>query len=155
MTESPLDKVLRLAGGTTRSYVRMHAGRLQRVGAYPTPRLRHVAWGSLKAGQVVEIVGIRYEVLQVRVKPKLTTGSGTSTGSKGKGVNTKGPPAAKPVAKPAAAIGTPGQSPAKAAAAGQKVPAGAAKVTNELLLLGTTRRYFISLPLSQVMTVVG
>lgn len=150
MPESPLDKVLRLAGGITRSYVRQNRGRLQRVGAYPTPRLRHVAWGSLKAGEVVQIAGIRYSVLQVRVKPKLTTGSGTSTGSKGKGVNTKGP--APPVSH---VTGTPNQSPGKAALGGQKAPAGAVKVTNVLLELGTTRRYYISLPAGQMMTVVG
>jgi hypothetical protein len=67
VTESPLDKVLRLAGGTTRSYVRMHQGRLQRVSAYPTPRQRHVAWGSLKPGQKVLLNNVPFQVVKVGV----------------------------------------------------------------------------------------
>jgi hypothetical protein len=152
VTESPLDKVLRLTGGITRSYVRAGPRGPVRVGQYANHR--RVAWGNLKVGEIVQIAGIRYEVLQVHYKPKLTTGSGTSTGSKGKGVNTKGGATARKPPVPHV-TGTPNQSPGKAAAAGQKAPAGAAKVINVLLELGTTRRYYVSLPAGQVMTVVG
>jgi hypothetical protein len=67
MPESPLDKVLRLAGGTTRSYTRVTQGRLQRVSAYPTPRQRHVAWGSLKPGQKVLLNNEPFQVIKIGV----------------------------------------------------------------------------------------
>jgi hypothetical protein len=150
VTESRLDKVLRLSGGITRSYTRVNQGRVQRVGAYASRR--RVAWGSLKAGEVVEIAGVRYKVLQVRVppaKPKQPgpntkgTVSGKSTGSAGKGVNTKGP------------AGSGALSPGKAALGGQKAPAGGQKVTSVLQNLSTGNRYYVSLPVNWPLTALS
>jgi hypothetical protein len=67
VTESPLEKVLRLTGGTTRSYVRAGPRGPVRVGAYPTPRQRHVAWGSLKPGQKVLLNNVPFQVIKIGV----------------------------------------------------------------------------------------
>ena len=165
MTESPLDKVLRLAGGITRGYVRNDNGRAQQVRAYPTPRVRHVAWGSLKAGQVVQIAGVRYKVLQVKVPPlppykpaqpgpntKGTT-SGKNTGSQGQGVNTGGPAGTASAGQGVNTVT--GATIAQAAMGGRKLPYGTPTVTNEIQNLRTQQRFFVYLPPGQQVTVIG
>lgn len=65
MSESPLEKVVRLAGGITRSYVRSSARGPVRVTQYANHR--KVSWGSLKAGQKVILNGVPFQVLKVGV----------------------------------------------------------------------------------------
>jgi hypothetical protein len=105
--ESPLAKVLRLAGGTTRSYVRgTPQGKPVQVHQYPTPHpagpkviapprsaasqatpLQHgqSTFGALKKGQRIILAKQDYVVVQANV-PASGPGSGFTTGS---GVHTR------------------------------------------------------------------
>jgi hypothetical protein len=163
VAESSLDKVLRLAGGITRSYTRMENGRVQRVGAYT--RIRRVAWGSLKAGNVVQIAGARYKVVQARVpqtpfKPaqpgpntKGTT-SGKNTGSQGQGVNTGGPASTGSAGQGVNTGAVTGSTIAQAALGGAKLPFGTPTVTNLLASLVTGKQFYVYLPQGQEVTVI-
>jgi hypothetical protein len=101
---------LALTGGITKSYQRMHDGRLEQVGQYNTPHPAHigapaargkpaaqtkqsapmprvqVTWNNLQAGQTVLLGGSQWKVIRTFVglagKPnKKGTSSGKSTGS--------------------------------------------------------------------------
>lgn len=164
--ESALDKVLRLAGGITRSYVRRSpTGKMEQVHQYRS-RLRREAWGSLKAGQVVQIVGVQYKVIQANVpqtpyKPSQPgpntkgTVSGKNTASQGQGVNTRGPASTGSQGK-GVNIGTvTGTTIAQAAMGGAKVPFGVKTVTNLLSDMRSGRSYYVYLPPTQQVTVIG
>lgn len=172
MPESPLEKLLRLAGGTTKSYVRTNPlGRRVAVHQYPTPHPAHgrVAVGSLKAGQVVQIKGVNYTVVRVNVppfKPKqpgpntkgTTTGKNTGSKGKGKGVNTS--KTAKSGASAGQGVNTAvgpdfAQNPQTAALAGVTVPKGAATTVTELRCIATKAIYFATLPKALMLAVVG
>jgi hypothetical protein len=106
VAESSLDKVLRLAGGVTRSYTRTEpSGQRQLVRQYASRAAKpktlvkqnpksqakpqssgSAAFSDLKVGQVIQIQNQNYTVSQVNIPP--STGSGTSTGSQGTGLNT-------------------------------------------------------------------
>lgn len=105
--ETPLDRVLRLAGGTTRSYTRTEpSGRQVQVRQYasrpattpPVAAAKPVTtvkpgssagatFGTLKVGQVIQIHNQNYRVSRVNI-PQQATGTGTNTGSQGTGLNT-------------------------------------------------------------------
>lgn len=165
MSESPLEKVLRLTGGITRSYVRSGPRGPVRVSQYANHR--RVTWSSLKPGEVVQIAGINYKVLQVRVpqkpfSPKQAgpntkgTTSGKNTGSKGKAVNTKG---GGPAGSAGKGVNTAGGasplSPGKAALGGQKAPAGVQKQVNVLENMTTGYRYYVTLPVNWMLTALS
>jgi hypothetical protein len=126
VTESPLAKVLRLTGGTTRSYTRVEKGRLQRVGAYPTPRQRHVAWGSLKPGQKVLISNVPFQVIKTGVPLSKSEVAFQAKGTAAAAAKLKaqGPSARQKAALQKASAASAKAS--KARAAGGAVPAKAA-----------------------------
>jgi hypothetical protein len=126
VTESSLEKVLRLTGGTTRSYVRAGPRGPVRVGAYPTPRQRHVAWGSLKAGQKVLINNVPFQVIKIGVplsKAELAFLAKGKAAAAAK-LKAQGPSAAQQAALKKATTASAVAS--KAKAAGAAVPAAAA-----------------------------
>lgn len=109
MRETAVDKVLRLAGGTTKSYVRTNQqGRPVRVSQYPTPHPAvaaaqagrqaaapqartgggNTAFGNLKVGQVLLIGREKYSVQQVNVPPFKPSQPGPNTAGTSSGVNT-------------------------------------------------------------------
>ncbi len=75
MAETPLDQavlnlVLKLTGGTTKSYVRVGTGgKLTKVSQYRTPqRVHKLAWGSLVIGMKVNLGGTSwYQVVATNV----------------------------------------------------------------------------------------
>jgi hypothetical protein len=126
VTESPLDKVLRL----TRGYVRVSQGKLQRVGAYPTPRQRHVAWGSLKAGQKVLLNNVPYQVVKIGVplsKSELAWQAKGKAAAAAK-LKAQGPSAAQKTALQKATTASAAASKARAAGAAPAAKAAAAAV---------------------------
>lgn len=185
MTESSLGKVLRLAGGTTRSYTRTEpSGRQVQVRQYasrpatavPAAAKKPAAvkpgtsagstFGSLKVGQVIQILNQNYRVSRVNIPQQAT---GTSTGSQGTGLNTAKTAAGAAAAATAQAntgasqaaaaaaklFGTPQQDPAKAALNGKPVPKGATLVHSLLTNLATGRYWYTSLPSTFAVKVVG
>lgn len=136
-----------------RSYRRVQNGRVQQVRQYvnskhPTPHWGKSSWGKLKVGEYVSIGKRTWKVVQVNVKPlpasKSTKGTttGTSTGSKGKGVNTSGP---KSTASAGSGLNT-GSGIAKAANGGKSVASGTKTTTNVLQDVKTGKRYYVHLP---------
>jgi hypothetical protein len=171
--ESALDKVIRLylTGGITRSYVRRGPrGQVEQVRQYAS-RARKVAWGSLKAGQVVQIAGVQYKVVQARVpqtpfKPKQpgpntkgttkgkNTGSGVKTGSAGQGVHTGGPASTGQTGKGVNTGAVTGSTIAQSVTGG-KLPFGTPTVTNEIQNIRTQQRFFVYLPAGQQVFLIG
>ncbi len=168
--ETPLGKVLRLAAANVRSYQRVVNGRTEVVSQYAQrrggaslvpgagvaqamaaarqrPAVRSQSFGSLKAGQVVQVQSNRYNVVRTNI-PNLTTrnagqnlhtGGPSSTASMGQAVNT-GPP-----------------SPQKAllGASGAKVRPGTPTMTSEWRDAKTGKAWFITLPTNFPVQVVG
>lgn len=106
MTESPVEKILRLAGGTTKGYIRSERGRPQNVRAYPTPhpaqsqnqmnsnnaaaQLRfgtpyRSSWNNVAIGDVLEFGRELWKVIPATsypgYKPGTSTTGQTSTGT--------------------------------------------------------------------------
>jgi hypothetical protein len=90
VAETPLDRavlnlVLKLTGGTTRSYVRVGSGgKLSKVSQYRTPqRVHKLAWGSLTIGMKVNLGGTTwYQVVATNVALTSNETKFRSTGSK-------------------------------------------------------------------------
>jgi hypothetical protein len=158
--------VLRLAGGITNSYVRRSpTGKVEQVHSYRS-RISRVAWGQLKAGQVVQITGVNYKVLQVNVKqrpfsPKQSgpntkgTVSGKNTGSAGQAVHTGGPASTGSVGKGVNTGAVTGSTIGQAAMGGTKVQGSTATITNLISNLQTGKSYYVYLPPGQQVTVIG
>lgn len=162
MSETALEKLLRLAGGITNSYSRTVNGKVERVSQYRS-RMRRLAFGALKGGEILQIGSVQYKVIQARVpqapyKPKQAgpntkgTTSGKNTGSKGQAVNTKGGAAASGSGAGGTAVTA---KTIETAVLGQPVPSGVATVTNELTDVRTGARYFVRLPPGTAVQVVG
>lgn len=185
MAESPLSKVLRLAGGTTKSYVRTEpSGKQVQVVQYATPHpaaakpvaakpaaakvkpggLGGSTFGSLKVGQVIQIMNQNYRIAQVNIPQKAA-----STSSQGTGLNTAKTAAGAAAAATAQAnsgaataaaaaaklFGTPQQDPGKAALNGKTIPKTATLVHSLLTNLATGRYWYTSLPSTFAVKVVG
>jgi hypothetical protein len=124
-------------------------------------------FGHLAKGQIVQIHEQNYRVTRVNVPP--STGSGTSTGSQGTNLNTAttaagaaaaataqaNAQAATAATKAAALFGTPKQNPQLAALSGKTIPKGTPTVTNQLTSLASGYTWFVTLPTSFTVKVVG
>lgn len=166
VAESSLEKVLRLAGGITNAYVRRSpTGKVEQVHSYRS-RARKMAWGALKSGQVVQISGVNYKVVQANVpqtpyRPKQTgpntkgVTTGKNTASAGQGVNTGGPASTGSTGKGVNTGQVTGSTIAQAAMGGAKVAFGTKTVTNLLTDLRTAKSYYVYLPPTQQVTVIG
>lgn len=181
MAETPLDKVLRLAGGVTKGYTHQVNGRPILVRSYPTPhpsaaqqpvptgkpapaaakqQAGTAQFAALKVGQVVQIQNQDYKVKQVNVPftPPQKTSSGVNTGSKGTNVNAAANTAAGAAAQAVAArsgFGTPAQNPQLAALNGKTIPSGTPTVTNELVSQANGWAWFVTLPAAFSIKVVS
>jgi len=117
VTEHPLDKLVRLAGGVTQGYVHIVKGKPVTVSPYRTPQrarmtplptgppVKQVSWGSVRPGQTIVIRSIPYKVVKVNTQSQKPHGmkllqaapakghglpqtKGVSTGHQGSGLNT-------------------------------------------------------------------
>lgn len=159
--------MLRLSGGVTKSYVHVVNGKLVRVNQYRTPhpaqaKYHAQAWGQLKAGQTVVIRNVPYKVVKANVVSKTTgtksTTHGKNTGSQGKNVNAASNSAVTTAAKQAAAakqFGTVTQNPSSALLQGVQTAAGAKRVTMELMQPTSGKTFFVTVPTTLTVNVLG
>lgn len=162
MAESALDKVLRLAGGLTRSYMRtgrngrpvqVHQYRsrqgMAQVGMDPRAMSAPVTLGTarfsqLQAGQLVTIGNQQYKVGATDV-----SGHGWNYTGKDK------PRSGGASAIEQAAVGTPAQNPVYAALGGKPIAPDTATVTHALTSLRGNKTWYVTLPVDYALQVTG
>lgn len=157
MAESSLGKVLRLAGGYTRSYVRRERGRLVQVNQYKTPTVGMQAnfarapvthgpaqFSQLATGQLVTVGNQTYRVGSTNLAGHAAGYTGKPNAVRNGGMAAKQQPL----------LGTPEQNPVFAALRGAPLPTSTPTVTHQLIDTKTHKGWYVTLPANYTLNVV-